>query len=287
MRNSSLTRIEGQRLGDITPYFFPHQQSLYAFTCRWPDEARVRVWLASSSAPEEKELLDLAIKQISRDIPQVTVKITEISSEADIAVEFVAESPSTELGLGTGSARVDCRLSVASLAPRQRRADANLVRADLLMARSTPPDVRGRTRPLTKEEKLGALYHELGHAMGFQGHVQVGETVMTGNRFEVTRRGKAILRGDAEADPNLRALYAIPSGSVLKVKPLAPEQTALIDGFVALAQDKGYTGPLLRVGDQSARLVWKGVQGGQAGFIVLKPQTSLLYPEKFVLFEDF
>jgi hypothetical protein len=115
----------------------------------------------------------------------------------------------------------------------------------------------------------------------------VGETVLTGNRFEVTRRGRAILRGDAQADPNLRALYAIPSGSLLKVKPLAAEQTALIDGFVAMAEDKGYTGPLLRVGDQSARLLWQGAQGGQAGFIVLKPQTSLLQADKFVLFEDF
>ncbi len=286
-RNTGLARIEGQRLGDITPYFFPHRQRLYTFTCRWPDEARVRVWLAPSASAEEGELLDLALKQISRDIRQVSVIKTLIRNKADIAVEYAAESQSTELGLGTGSALVDCALSVTSLGLDSRRVDARLAHADLLMARRTPPDVRARTRELTREEKLGALYHELGHAMGFQGHVQVGETVLTGNRFEVTRRGQAILRGDAPADPNLRALYAIPSGSVLKVKPLAAEQTALIDGFVAMAEDKGYVGPLLRVGDQSARLVWQGAQGGQAGFILLKPQTSLLQVEKFVLFEDF
>ncbi|MBW2713974.1 MAG: hypothetical protein JRC77_09515 [Deltaproteobacteria bacterium] len=286
-RNPRLSHIEGQRLGDITPYFFPHQQRLYAFTCRWPDKARVQVWLSPEATPEEVELLDFGLKQFSTNAPQVSVSKTLNRDQADIVVEFATESRSGELGLGTGSALVDCQLSVASLGSSRQRVDATLVRADVLIARRTPPDVRDRTRLLTQEEKLGALVHELGHAMGFQGHVQNGRSVMTANRDEIVLWSRAVLRGEQKVDPNLRALYALPSGSVLAIKPLAREQTALIDGFVAMAKDKGYQGPYLRVGDQSARLVWEGAQGGQAGFILLKPQSSLLHPEKFVLFEDF
>src|SRR5690606_4824237 len=176
-----------------------------------------------------------------------------------IDIELEDEAVATPTGPDTANAVVDCRIDPLS---RQRPdadpvAGAALERARLRIARQTPVNWQGRTRPLAPPELAGTLLHELGHALGFQGHASRGETVMVTEVERVARVGRALLAGDGFDDPTLRALYAVPSGTVLASVPVERWQTDLVDRMARLAESAGLDGPFTRVGERAARIFWR------------------------------
>jgi len=85
----------------------------------------------------------------------------------------------------------DCRLATDRVDPDAARIDAELVGATVRVARRSGPDWRGQSRPLGRDQLLGVLLHELGHALGFSGHARRGDTVMVREVDAVRRVAEA------------------------------------------------------------------------------------------------
>lgn len=105
------------------------------------------------------------------------------------------------------------------------------------------------------------LLHELGHALGFQGHAPHGRTLMLARESEVLAQARRIEAGAPLDDAALRALYAVPSGSIVAERDLPRERTALADRLAALARERGLRGPWLRAGDRSGLIGWADAAG--------------------------
>jgi len=122
-------------------------------------------------------------------------------------------------------------------------------------------DNLGRPVAHSHSEFLGTALHEIGHALGFQGHVSVGRSVMVKETDKVERAGVGRGAGRAFSDATLRALYALPSGSVVRRVPAQGYQTAPVDRMAALAREHAFSGPFVRVGDVDGGLIWRDTNG--------------------------
>jgi len=115
----------------------------------------------------------------------------------------------------------------------------------------------GREIMLNMDELVGVALHELGHALGFPGHVATPDSVMTKTTDTVRRFGRRLLAGDGFAAPSLVALYALPSGTVVGSAPLEEGAMAAFDAAKALAESRSWRGPFIRVGESRANLNWR------------------------------
>jgi hypothetical protein len=73
---------------------------------------------------------------------------------------------------------------------------------------------------------------------------------------EVRAIGGRVLAGQPLRAPTLAALYALPSGTLLRRDRLPSGRSARLDRLDAEAAGRGFRGPFVRVGDRSARLRW-------------------------------
>ena len=103
---------------------------------------------------------------------------------------------------------------------------ARLVFASIQMARDDP-------------RLAGTALHELGHALGFQGHASRGRTVMVRATDAVRLAGERVMAGKAFDDAAVGALYAVPSGSVVGRLPLAKQRTSSVDRLIAIGGRRG------------------------------------------------
>jgi hypothetical protein len=148
------------------------------------------------------------------------------------------------------------------------------------VARHTAGDWRGKSRDLTPDELAGTVLHELGHALGFQGHVRRGDSVMVAEVERIPRAGKALLAGERFGDATLQALYALPNGAVVWREPVEPNRTELVDGMGRLAEQHGLDGPFVRVGEGAGRIFWRDASGAEYGIVVPKVRETLRDPSK-------
>jgi hypothetical protein len=78
---------------------------------------------------------------------------------------------------------------------------------------------------------------------------------------EVRKIGARVASGAPLVDPNLRALYALPSGVVVGRIPLSPDSARLLGRFDTNARKVDLDGPFSRVGDTRTRYFYRGDQG--------------------------
>jgi len=242
------------RLGDGNPYLLPRSGALSWFVCRWQLARPLRVSLPTGLAERDRELLELALASLASAGLGLRFESGAAPEAADIAVGL-GEAEAT----GSGRTRADC-----AVRQREGRISAELVRAEGLLQRSNE-GLTGKPVELSEAEWLGTAIHELGHALGFQGHVRSGPGPMVRNVEQVRGIGRRVLRGEPLATPTLRALYALPSGTLLRRDPLPAGRTDAIDRLDALARERGYLGPFVRVGDRSAWVDWRDPQGRLVG----------------------
>ena len=285
-RFPALRDIPSHRLADAHPFLLPAASRVTLFFCRWPRDTALPVSLPLDASPDERAAIEKALRAwegAGLGVRFVTIE----GGSAPIEIRFEDEALAIGKGGDMGNAVVDCRL-----APLSEQTDpgivrgAELARAQLRIARKTAPSWQGKARPLTPAELTGTVLHELGHALGFQGHVRRGDTVMVREVERIPRAGAALLAGASFADPTLRALYQLPSGAVLSSAPVEAWRTDLVDRMARLAEQEDLDGPYARVGESAARIFWRDHRGAEYGLIVIhvteairRPATTRIVPE--------
>ena len=266
-RNPALRAAGTQRLGDAIPYLLPLDGELTLFLCRWETERALRVSLPPDATARERRLLERALRAWQGAVPDLRLEAIGAGSSAELAIRFDAPGPARAAQTGA-----ECGVDLD--APRRgARLTARLASARVELRR-TQRNWRDQEVALSDEELLGSALHELGHALGFQGHARRGPTVMVRSLEEVRRAARHVLAGEPFADATVAALYRVPSGSVVGRRALPAGRTAPLDRLRAIAQQRGLAGPYVRVGDRAARIAWHDARGTPYAFSV--PQLNEL-----------
>jgi len=254
-RHPALTDHPGHRLAEIHPYVLPRAGAVWLFTCRWSTDVPIGVWLSADFDDDERHGVRVALEAWQR--ARLGVRFVEVrEDEASIRIGLREETEEVGSALGAGRAVVDCLLDGSpEISDRVGALPAQLVRARVELSR-LGRDALGRPKRHTPEEFAGAALHELGHALGFQGHASFGATALRREPERVRALGAKVLAGEPFADASLAALYALPSGCVLAMSPVSRVRTELVDRMAALAERGRLAGPFVRVGDTAARVFW-------------------------------
>lgn len=284
-RHPELAAIDGQRLGDANPYVLPYEGRVRFFHCRWPTGDAVPVSLPPDASDTERRAIEAALGAWER--AGLGVSFERVAdAPRGIELRLVGGTVDTPAGQDTANTVVDC--VIAPLVEQQGAAiaGATLASARIRIARITNPDTQGHQRPLTEAELAGTALHEIGHALGFQGHARQGDTVMVRETEKIAHAGKRLLKDGSFRDPTLRALYRLPSGAVVGGGAVDRCRTDLVDRMAQLADAGGLTGPFVRVGEAAGRLFWRDAQGLEYGLVLARIREARRDPQRlFVLAE--
>ncbi len=272
----ALAKQPGHRLVESPPYFAPGPGGVALFLCRWTTREPIPVWLPATATPTEAAVLERALSAWEGAQLGVRFRVRRWRDTPPLAgiVFELLDASAADGPAGTASTVADCAIppEVARNPPEGPAApvDAELQYASIHLRRSIA-DLIDRPVPLSETELLGAALHELGHALGFPGHVARGDSVMSAHlQIESARRwGRRIEAGRAFEAPTLAALYAVPSGARVRWLPLARSQVAAFAKLSGLASGAGLRGPWVRVGSQSARLFYRDEEGESYAAVVL------------------
>jgi hypothetical protein len=275
----------GHRLADLAPHFWLAGDELLQFSCRWSGKRAVPVWPLAAT-PDEMRVLARALAVLGEAVPGLELELVSNAVDAagqGIAVAFADAPPEgarDPAAIGSGDAVADCRVDEpfgdgavgASLRAQLDRASVRILRSRF--------DLLGRPVALDELELLAALLHELGHAIGFSSHPASGATVMRAAPGEVRLRVRPVLRGEPLRAPTLAALYALPSGTVLRRDPSGPTERATARVFGDLARRGAWGRAHSRAGEDSAEVWWPA---GDDGRRVLRASRAGAWPERFAL----
>lgn len=256
-------RRRGSRLGDMTPFPAWVNGRLEAVACRWPSQSTIPIRIATD--PAHEAWLEVALRAVDRQLDEVELV------RAEAAGWFAGERPpgsgigivaadeiGTEGPLGSADTRVRCRVHGG---PRGDGPGLGEVVEAEIRIRTRMVDALGRAHVLTAEEWVGALLHELAHALGFQGHAATGDSVLVLARDALRRAGRRALAEESIDLGPLTDLYALRPGRRLGIPVLTPASRAWLDRISRrLSQRAGeggsVSGPWASVGDRAAQLEW-------------------------------
>lgn len=242
-RHPALRSHPGQRLADVRPYYLPQRDQLTLFLCRWPQAEAIPVTIAADATPEQRRAVGVALKAWEGAGLGVHFEQVERLRGFGVEVEFVADL------LSWNSYTVaECAVR-GDASPRRRAAlDARMVLASIHLGRNDP-------------RLVGTLLHELGHALGFQGHPRRGDSIMRRDAKRLLETSVRVGKGGAFSDATLAALYALRSGTVLARLALPVRHSAALDRLAEIARGEAWRGPLLQVGDNDGRVGWRDARG--------------------------
>ena len=287
-RYPALAEARGHRLFESTPYFAPGSDGVALFLCRWVGDAPIPVWLPPTATPAEAAVLERALSAWE-DAPlgvRFSVRTWRDAPPLAGIVFELLDAGAADGPVGTASTIADCAIpsELARDPPEGPAApvDAELQHASIHLRRSIA-DLIGRAVPLSETELLGAAVHELGHALGFSGHVARGDSVMSAHgQIDSARRwGRRIEAGEPLEAATLAALYAVPSGARVRWLPLERRQVARLVELSGRAAAAGLRGPWVRVGSESARLFFRDDAGEIYAAVVLDWLAVQREPERF------
>jgi hypothetical protein len=284
-RHPVLAAIEGQRLADANPYVLPAAGRVRFFHCRWDETEPVPVSLPPDATPSERRVLESALAAWEGADLGIRFDRTGDATRG-IAIAFVGGTVDTGAGQDTANTIVDCAIAPLSQQQGGAVAGASLASARIRIARLTNMDMQGRQRPLTEAELAGTALHELGHALGFQGHARQGDTVMVRETERIARAGKHLLAGDRFEDATVRALYRLPSGALVGGGDVARCRTDLVDRMGALAEKSALAAPFVRVGEAAGRIFWRAPGGAEYGLVIARMREARSDPERLVVIPE-
>lgn len=236
--------------------------------------------LPPDASPAERALLLRALE--AWEGAELGVRFAEAPpAEAEIAIAF--EPDDSRYAAAT---EAECRVERAARAGAAGdRLPARLVRARVGLRRAQL-DWRGHRAPLDDAQLIGAALHELGHALGFQGHASAGETVMLRNLERVRDIGRSVRDGAPLRDAALAALYRVESGAVVERAALPASRSAPVDRLAALAARAGDGSLLVRAGDVTQRIAFVGDDGEPLRVFLRDVREALRDPARLELAAD-
>ena len=234
------------------------------FLCRWPLDAPLRVSLPPEASGPERELLERALRAWEGAVRGLRFAVVE--GPAPVKLRF------REGGREGARTAADCEVTPPFAGHGPLR--ARLVSAQILLRRAER-DAWGRPIQLAAAELLGSTTHELGHALGLQGHSPHRKSVMAREVSAVRRIGEQLLEDKPKPllEPAMASLYSLPSGTVLERRRLAPGATAAVDAIAQRAGAPGGTRAAIRVGDRAAAVRWG--PGPELVYYLRDPQQIL------------
>jgi hypothetical protein len=283
-RHPAVREVRGSRLGDATPYVVPRAEELILFLCRWSTERPLSVALPPDASPRERALLRLALRSWEEAGLGVRFEERE-SAPADIEIVFVEPDPEQDVAaVRSGLVTADCAVEGDLRSPLAgERVEAELAHAEIRLARAVL-DLLGRPVALGEERLLGTALHELGHALGYQGHAARG-SVMTRSVSDVRWIGGDVLEGGSFRDPTLHSLYLVPSGTVVGRLPIQRRRLRPARRLARIGSGEGWSGPWVRVGERLSVLWWRDPLGNEVRLLVPRG-GELSWPEDWILIPD-
>lgn len=277
-RHPALGAISQHRLRDATPYLLPAGGSIAFFLCRWPTDAPIPVSLPPDASEEERRGLESVMR--AWEGAGLGVRFaTGAPPGAGIELRFIDPKEGITETTHAANTIADCAVGPEAVGDREMSVlPARLVFASIHMWRGGF-DMLGRPVSHSRAEFVGSALHEFGHALGFQGHARLGRTIMVKERDAARRAGQRLLAGKAFGDHTLRALYAVPSGTVVKRVPVAAHRTERVDRMTRVARDRGFAGPFVRVGDRDGRIAWRDGVGTDYALRIFDVPGVLRSPE--------
>lgn len=245
----SLAAVPGHRLKDVRPYALAAAGRLTFFLCRWPDAAEIPVAIHGDATPEERQAIEAALAAWEGAGLGVRFARRErLTRPQGVEIRIIEN-----MLAATANTIADCGVDAAGLRRASGAVPARMVFASIHLGRGDP-------------SLTGKALHELGHALGFQGHPRSGDTVMAPGVKAARLAGERVREGRLTGDAALSALYALPSGTVLSRRPLPAERTRPVDRLTERGPQAGWSGPFARVGDSEGRLFWRDVRGDAIAF---------------------
>jgi hypothetical protein len=246
--------VDVSALGAATPYVLPLQGSMLLFLCRWPGPL-IPVSLPADASPEELDILWRVMA--AWENAGLGVRFVRSLRGKAISIRFVESRPGVETRR-TAATAADCRVKDPD--PEAPVLSARITSAAIVLLRAERNAV-GREVARRPEELAGSVLHELGHALGFQGHTERGNSIMNRSVDTVRDAGRKLLEAGTLEAPELRALYALPTGVVVGRYAVSEEQTSPVDRLLAIGRLGAWRGPFVRVGDRAGRLTWRDGRG--------------------------
>jgi hypothetical protein len=256
--------IPGQRIGDLLPFPALIDGRLWLVACRFPTGSRVAVVAGGEHWPGNWGRRTVAA--VDRSLPALELVLMEQERPDAVAlpssrIEIVSMGgPDSEGPLGLGDTSTECDVGVV---PGDPSAVKGLLRHATIRLRRSRLDSAGLIQPARDDEWAGALAHELAHALGFPSHVAVGRSLLVREEGQLRRTGRRALAGRPIDAPTLTALYRLAPGRILGEVPISRSTFARLDAWgellaeISTSEGEPPVGPLARVGDRAARLVWR------------------------------
>jgi len=257
MAEPSIAALEGQRLGDMIPFPAPDGDRIMLVACRFAPKQLVRVRGGGSQWPTDWGRA--AVGALNQSVDRV-----ELILEAD-GESVLRTRP--DLGDTLSECDVSSTRSQTTGVSGARR--GLLIGAEIRMRRARL-DMALQVQDASAEEWIGALMHELAHALGFAGHAAAGPTILVQEESRLRAAGRHALDGRTVADPTLEALYLLRPGQGLGTRSVKADDVRWLHAIRKLdhqrsAAGRPSVGMLSSVGDDEARVVWRYSDGSQLG----------------------
>ena len=269
--------LEGQRLGDMLPFPALDGDRIVLIACRYEAGDLVRVRGGGPQWPVE--WARSAVRALDRSVARVDL-ILEDSGGSEMRPRPTIDVVTVEAVGGAGPVGLGDTLSECDVSSMDSSVDASkrddgprfrgvLTGAEIRMRRAQL-DQTGQVREASAEEWVGALMHELAHALGFAGHVAVGDSILVRDEMEIRSAGRRALLGESVPDETLAALYQLRPGQILGSRTVQAEDVSWLRMIRELDRARSIGGRpsmglFASVGDREARIVWRYADGSQLG----------------------
>ncbi len=255
-------RVDGQRLGDVQATPSIAASGVDLLLCRWKVGPPIRIVWPDDASADELQAFEQARAAWSGLVDGLDL-VTSTDADAEIRLSFVDDDDPAAPS-GTADTVTDCVVDAGAHALANPADLGRIVAASIVMRRENV-SWTGDTSPMSDEEFLGAVLHELGHALGLAGHIDSRRSVMSMERSAVRGAARRLQKGDPFREPTLEALYTVPLGtSVGRVgfrTALRPSLRLL--AVAAAASD--WRGPFGRAGGGTAHVFWQTPEGAHPG----------------------
>lgn len=264
----SIGELEGHRLGDMLPFPVFEGDRVVLLACRYPPGQTIRVAGSGSDWPEDWGRAAVA----ALDRGEYGIDLAWVSRDAGFSSRSEAEirvfSMDAEEESGPRGAADTLNECDVSLAGREKRDYRGVLTGAEIRIRPTYRDGVDDPRAATAEEWVGALMHEIGHALGFAGHPQTGKSILYREPGRLRAAGRLALAGEPWHDETLEALYRIRPGQRLGSRSLSAEAVSTLLAIREVVE-RDSLGAERRaevrssVGDWEARVQWRLSDGSR------------------------